>query len=167
MVDSNEFRAAVDKIAKDLHEFAEGLPAGERQQWLRVLHDMYARRYEDDNTATWSILAGASVATFAGLVAIDKPTLAQVITLGLISFGLAFHWLLITENHRLAQSNSLAWQVAIQEFIGIKDPLRTAATRPKWMYPFASPLAVRIWRVLLLLSITLAWTLAGVFVEYF
>jgi len=138
--------------------------------WLQSLHSIYAARFEADNGRVWttaSILATASFATFAGILAIDDPELPHVFVLGGISGMLLGVWVVIAENYRAFQWKSLAWQIAIEEFVGFEDKSGFKIADGKWNRLLVRTGAVQTLRASLLAAVLIGWTLIGVWIEHF
>ena len=122
-----EFRTAVEKLKVEIRDHMVsklGRKNLDKDQWLRTLYDSYNKRFLSDNNRIWttgSIMIPLSLAGFAALPTLQCPPFISLLSLALASTAVIVSWLLIAENHAAFQEKSLAWIIAIEETVGLKN----------------------------------------------
>lgn len=126
----------------------------QREEWLRTIYQMYHQRFLSDNNRIWTvgaILLPVSLSAFAIPVRVTDLSWIPLCVLALASTFLIWSWIIIADNHRAFQQKSLAWVVAIQELLNVKDPhgfkldeswlaRNVPVHRMRWMLGWAVPL---------------------------
>ena len=100
-----------------------------------------------------------SLAVFAALPSIQKPTTIQLGILALASISIMVSWLIIAENHRAFQEKSRAWIVAIEETLGLQKTgdSKISVNLPNRILTFRG--AAQIMRWGLTFTLTIGWVL--------
>lgn len=148
--------AALKRSLEDL-QAPEGTTKGE---WLRTLHDAAAERFLSDNGRIWTtgaIMIPLSLAPFAVLPLINNPEAVHFWMLGLASVTVYLAWLIIADGHRQFQDKSLAWIIAIQQTIGLKNTGKPQVGE----YWLTKHITVRRMRYAILAELIVGWLVAA------
>lgn len=108
---------------EQLAEQWRSLPVSERLDCLKNLHDSYTSRFLSDNDRIWTTAATMiplSLGSFVILASISKPTLMQILLLAAAAWILMTVWLVIAENHRAFQDNSMTRIAEIEKVWGFE-----------------------------------------------
>lgn len=99
---------------------------GERgDKWLHLLYTSYLNRFLSDNNRIWTTgqwMITLSVAPFAAIPNLAKPSTLNFVFLAIPSITLIWVWLIIAENHRAFQEKSIDWMRAIESALDIERP---------------------------------------------
>lgn len=166
---SNDFDSMVRDLRATMQQSLIDSPAFENLQadgWLRTLYESYTQRFLSDSSRIWItglIMIPLSLAAFAALPTIEKPTFIHLLVLAIASVAVMVSWLVIAENHRAFQEKSRAWIVAIEETLGLEETggSKIRANLLNRMLTFAA--AVQIMRWVLTFSVIIGWILVLVF----
>lgn len=154
------FSEAVKEIEGELRQFMDEGDARDKDQWLRTLYDNYHRRFLADNSQIWGngkIMIPFSLTAFAVYVSLETPTLVEILLLGLASSALIAIWLVNAENHRAFQNKSMAWLVAIERVLGLKEQVPPKLPDNRLNRLLSRPAAIQTVIRLLACGIPLAW----------
>ena len=120
----NTFEEAIETIEEKLRKFIEKDDTSTKDQWLQTLYNNYHKRFLADNSQVWGngrILVPVSLTAFGVYAGLETPTLHAALFLAFASISLIMLWLVNAEKHRAFQNKSMAWLVAIEKAIGLKD----------------------------------------------
>ena len=98
-----------------------------------------------------------SLAAFAAVPNLESSRFSHLLILGLASQVMIVSWLIIAENHRASQEKSLAWLIAIEEVIGVKDSsgLKLRGNRLTRSLTFSGAVQKMRWAITLM--VVLGW----------
>ena len=159
---TKDFDDTVENLVKSLVEMSktQKKTGYDTDKWLETLYNHYSERFNEDNNKIWttaSIFIPTSLAGFVAYTTIENPSILQIFVLMTGSLALLTIWLFIAENHRAFQDKSLAWIVAIERVIGVRDTPNSKITISRLTKFLTRSFGVQKAYAFLILAVLIVW----------